>query len=440
MEEKSNSIIRCLSKTLNSEIKFITIVSIKYIYSDNEMNKKIHVTGEVINNDKILCLSEEKVFILDEQMRKLEETFKYEAISHIKKEAKPECFLLFLKPGSKLKNPSISKFLFTTKSRGNLLKNFMCYYSIYFMYKYASVKSLIIKSEEVNLKLENNNNNLVASNFNKLKQRTLNTYHFFIKGNILKEYNNHYFNIKYDQSLLTGKETERDLAVYSKVCEVNIEIAEPVHLSYLDIERDFRDFSFYANKMFIIYLKNTLKANRWWIITNKIYQKKSNLTQDSCQWEGWKIEARITDPFNINIITIFLRRNFLPPFYDSYQTIQITLTENFTRDFYTLNPCAYRLIELIGNSIHSSQQYSIRTYNLFLRAKVDSLLVDEETLLYLMTCHQIIGDDVHKFGYELMQSIFRYIETTQLKEKIDIHKVCVENKIKMFQENFEVER
>lgn len=441
MEEKSNSIIRCLSKTLNSEIKFITIVSIKYISSDSEIHKKPHVTGEVINNDKIFCLGEEKVFILDDQMRRLEESFKYEAISHIKKEAKQECFLLIFKQGTKLKNPMTSKFLFTTKSRGNLLKNIMCYYSIYYMYKYALIKSLIIYTDDVATKSDSNNhNNLVATNFHKLKQRTFNSYNFYIKGNIMKEYNNHYFNIKYDQSLLTGKETEKELAIYTKECEVNIEIAEPLHMSYLDIERDFRDFAFYSNKMFIIYLKNTMKANRWWIITNKIYQKKSNLTQDSCSWEGWKIEARITDPLNINVIAIFLRRSFLPPFYDSFQTMQITLTEKYTREFYTFNPCAYRLIELIANSVNSTQNYSIRTYQLFLKAKVDSLLVDEDTLNYLLTCHQIIGDDVHKFGYELMRSIFRYIETTQFKDKIEVHKVCLENKINMLKENFDVER
>jgi len=439
MEENSNTMIKCLAKTLNSPIKFVTIVSIKYL-NDDDGHKKQHVSGEVVNNEKILCFGEELVFILDDNMTKLEETFKYEAISYIKKEAKADNFTLYLKSGTKLNNPSTTRLLFTTKQRADIMKNFMCYYSIYFMHKYAEVKSLVIRSEEIEIKQDQSNNTLLPSNFYKLKQRTLSSYNFYIKGGILKEYNNHYFHIKYDQSLLTGKETEKELATYSKECELNLQISNPIHLSNFDIERDYKDFSIYAYKMMTIYLKNTLNSNRWWIISNKIYQKKSNLTQDSCAWEGWKFEARVTDPTNINVIAIFLRRSYLPPFYDSYQNIQITLTESYTREFYNLNPCAYRLIELVANSLHSSQYFSIRNYQLFLRAKVDSLLVDEDTLHYLLACHQIIGDDVHKFGYELMQSIFRFIETTQFKEKIEVHKLLVENKIKALKENFKVER
>ena len=147
MEENSNTIIKCLAKTLNSPIKFVTVVSIKYI-NDNDGQKKQHVSGEVVNNDKILCFGEELVFILDDNMSKLEETFKYDAISYIKKEAKPDYFLLYFKSGTKLNNPSTNRLLFTTKQRADIMKNFMCYYSIFnrcYYFYYKSHQNIYIK-------------------------------------------------------------------------------------------------------------------------------------------------------------------------------------------------------------------------------------------------------------------------------------------------------
>jgi hypothetical protein len=176
-------------------------------------------------------------------------------------------------------------------------------------------------------------------------------------------------------------------------------------------------------------MRNSVKANKYWIMKNSIFNKKYNLNEDLAQWEGWQIEARTLDPLKIrNIICIYLRRKYIPPYFSSFQNITIVLTEE-TPNFenYKINPKAYKLIELIANSIAYNVPVNNREYTLLLKAKVNSLLLDEESFYFFENSLNTIGVDVHRLGYEFLFGILHFLEHNlkdkelfgQLKKELD---------------------
>ncbi len=176
-------------------------------------------------------------------------------------------------------------------------------------------------------------------------------------------------------------------------------------------------------------MRNTVKANKYWILRNCIFNKRYNLNEDLAQWEGWLIEARTSDPLKIkNILCIYLRRKYIPPYFSSFQNITIVLTEKANNsENYKINPKAYKLIDLVANSIAYNVPVNNKEYTLFLKAKINSLLLDEESFYFFENSLNIIGVDVHRLGYEFLFGILNFLEKkikdkelfSQLKKELD---------------------
>ena len=96
-------------------------------------------------------------------------------------------------------------------------------------------------------------------------------------------------------------------------------------------------------------------------------------------WEGWTIEARVCEPEYKNVVFVFLRRKYIPPYFDTYQDFILVLNENSSFENYEINPEAYNVIYLAANSLSTPIISTVKENQLFLSAKIDSLLVDEDT-------------------------------------------------------------
>lgn len=149
-------------------------------------------------------------------------------------------------------------------------------------------------------------------------------------------------------------------------------------------------------------------------------------------WESWRLEARTSDPFYKNIICIVLRRKFLPPFYNSFQTFHFILQEDISRELYEINPQCFEVIELAVDSIYYSNKLIEKEYILFLQANIDSIMMDEEMILFHQNCLNIITNEIYDYGYEFLYSILVLLEyNTKEKSKLAPIRFALEQKIKL---------
>ena len=114
------------------------------------------------------------------------------------------------------------------------------------------------------------------------------------------------------------------------------------------------------------------------------------MNEDMSLWEGWKIIVRTCEPIYSNMIFLFLRRKYIPPYFDTYQDFCIILNEKCSLENYEINPEAFKIINLASNTLSSPITTSVKKNELFLKAKVDSLLVDEDTLYFYQNVYGII--------------------------------------------------
>jgi hypothetical protein len=292
----------------------------------------------------------------------------------------------------------------------------------------------IVKSKEVS-QLESKKPGFSTKLYQTIK---IKGYEFYLKGTIKANYKNSNFLIKYPAVSKKNKE-DKDIANYTNECDVILEISEKIPLGKFELNQDDRDMSHYAYNIFLFQIRNILKFSKFWITKNKIYNKKYNLNEDSSQWEGWTIEARTCDPFYTNLIFLFFRRKYIPPGMDTFQNITIILQEKCSSEFYEINPEAYNLIYLIGNSLHTINITTHYEYSGMIRAKIDALLVDEESLIYYQNEMGLIGVEIYKLAYEFIYILLTILNEGSSKEKVSGIKAQLENKMKSFSTNTPIE-
>lgn len=133
-----DTLTKCLGKSLKTEIKFIAIVKTRFW---SEMLKEILPGGKRESRHEILCLGRDNAYILEHDMSKIIEIFSYEALRAIELDSRlQDMFYLYLNP-EKLSTKS-AKINVKAKFRGSLVKNFLCYFSVYYMQTYSEVREL----------------------------------------------------------------------------------------------------------------------------------------------------------------------------------------------------------------------------------------------------------------------------------------------------------
>lgn len=146
MSENKN-IYKCLGKSLNDDIKHVSISKFKFFDKFLVQNKDL-LSDETTH---YFCLSNKKAYIIKGQLEIVIYTFEYEAIDYIQIDNKNETIGIFLF------DDKINKILLKTQLKSELVKNIMCQYSLYYMKKYFIVKELrcrninkIVEVEDVN--------------------------------------------------------------------------------------------------------------------------------------------------------------------------------------------------------------------------------------------------------------------------------------------------
>jgi hypothetical protein len=395
--DSDNQLLNSLTNTLNCQIKYLALANSSFYNDKNSLIQK---------DNCIICLGTQKVFFLQDDLNKEILTVDYKLLRSIE-EIKKNDFNLYIITNniSKLKEDTVTRILITTsENRGALIKNFMCYYSVYFMENHFKVRSLIFEPLKEQRKPANNSNE-------KGGLRTLPSdikfYNFNYVGQVVKDkYNQDLFNLvfKYDADKSKEDKKKGPPKNYSDKCNIHIEISEAIPLWNFETNKDCRDLSYTAYVNFFEYMKSMkIEHKNFWIIKKKIYYKKFNINEDPCRWEGWTIEARTFLKEKItNYIFVYLRRKFLPPFFDTYQDIRFVLSEECSPDNTDINPKAHQLLELITGTLHSTETFqSVNQRIVFLKAKIESLLIDEETLFFLQNINNNIKGDLFVFGLTL---------------------------------------
>ena len=418
----SNVIIKCLGKALKTPIKFIFTADIKF-YS--LLNKIIFGENKTTS---LICLGKKFIFFLREDMKQIYEVISYENIKSIESDKKSIYILhLIIKSSDNMNYKKTTKISISSKNIKSFKNNLMCYYTVYNEYYYSNIKEIKFfdkyeKDEVIKEDVKINS---------KFHKEILQNYIFYLKGQIKKGINANGYHITYikevnkknqkkdEKKIKEEEDEEEEKNYFSKECELDLDFSEPSPISSFDKDEDKKDLSFYAFKFVYNYLKFHDKISKFWILKNELFTKKINLNEDISLWEGWRIDVRTYEPSYYNKIFIFLRRKYIPPYYDTYQNFCFILTENSSKDNYEINPESNKVICLAANSLYTPLTSKLKDNKLFLQAKVDALLVDEETLYFYQNCYGIYGEDIYTFGYEFLSTIINYFEKTNVKEAVE---------------------
>lgn len=132
---------KCLGKSLKTEVKFIAIVKLKFMDSLGKEIKNVFPSGITKH---LICFGKESISLLQGDMQQIIEKFTYEAIVGIEIDNKNlEVVSLWVQP-SLMVNIKAKKITITAKFRADLIRNIMCYYSVYYMTTFFKVKEIKI--------------------------------------------------------------------------------------------------------------------------------------------------------------------------------------------------------------------------------------------------------------------------------------------------------
>lgn len=169
MATNNNILLKCLSKSLKTEIKSISVCRVKFF--DLSGNDKKYIKEKFNFVKQIICLGVEKFYVLQGNLNMLIEIFNYEDIDGLEIDNKnPECFTIWFKTSGPFSKNKIKRIVVLAKYRGVFIKDIMCYYSIYYLIKHNYVKELNLalnKSEEGLSNSDINGNILFKSSENK---------------------------------------------------------------------------------------------------------------------------------------------------------------------------------------------------------------------------------------------------------------------------------
>ena len=145
--EKPNLIIKTLGKTLNTDIKFVSLaVTLTSNSGKNNEDREKNV---------IVCLGLEHLFIFLEDFKKPKALIPYEAIQKITLDKLNihKVRIDIDTSHSEIKNCG-RNFPILLKDRGVFVKSIMCYSSIHYMKKHGTIKEISIFQKEIHNDLD----------------------------------------------------------------------------------------------------------------------------------------------------------------------------------------------------------------------------------------------------------------------------------------------
>ena len=156
-----------------------------------------------------------------------------------------------------------------------------------------------------------------------------------------------------------------------------------------------------------------------------------NLIQDRSKYEGWKITCRANmDNKKENKIFIFLRRKYIPPFFDCYQDLVFIISEPIEEPEVEMTADLSFVIETLVDSIYPLETIcGNKDYLNLLEAKVEAFLLDEETYKYYFNVLYITGKETYKLGFDYLYKVLTMLEDTMRDGKFADIRNSVEKKM-----------
>jgi hypothetical protein len=194
--------------------------------------------------------------------------------------------------------------------------------------------------------------------------------------------------------------------------------------------QDIKRLDIWTYNYMIHHIDENFTQNRFVITKDGCYLKKYNLCQDTSEWEGWYIEAFLYFPKLLKYSLIKLRRKYIPPLLEKYSEFTILITQDLQnmdlndvlnyKDYENKNIMKY--LETICDSIHSINVVNYRDFDNTLKAKLDSLALDYDTMNFLTTSLNYKGDQTYKLGLKTILKLLKIIKDNFYYQNNDLVK------------------
>lgn len=93
--------------------------------------------------------------------------------------------------------------------------------------------------------------------------------------------------------------------------QVYIAISDPISVDHLHHFKERQDPRYYCED----FARQTLEDEEFFMISSRIYCKRSNLLNDKASWAGWEVHMRTSTR---DIMVILMRRKYIPPILDTF--------------------------------------------------------------------------------------------------------------------------
>jgi hypothetical protein len=198
-------------------------------------------------------------------------------------------------------------------------------------------------------------------------------------------------------------------------CQLLLEVEDEYPIEKFCGNSDYLDFGFYSYSKFFIYMFTKLNMQKFWIFNNQNYVKKFNFNKDSASWEGWRIDCR-TKPRKekgFNIVFIFLRRKFIPPLHETFQNINLIMTQEYeVKGNLEISSNAIKILEMCADSLTSEYIHS-STYEArkIIEVKMESFVMNTDSLDYFYnTLKTYSGKETFKLGLDFTFKVILTLE------------------------------
>lgn len=425
-----------------NEYKSLTSLCISIILK----RKIIHFTSttrlfrknEIIDQDSqnlFFILSTKSLLLIHQNMKKVFLEIDYETIDSISLDSKMKCVIQL----------NLNKSILEIKSNKLILTFNGCLDSMLKEFKFIYLSwSLEISRLNFNLEINVVSSLLEGYTYNK---------------NVLKEEDFNILNntisrspIGFEPIIIKGylvyvpcKRVIEDDIIYcinsksSKAISIGFEFTDESPIESLSSNYDIGDLSFYAYEKVNFLMKEKHRTSSYSILNSSPFIKRENLVKDISQWEGWRIDIRtgVIENKGVNISYIILRRRYLPPFGDTFQFFIIYLSEIFNisenilgQSQISLSEESSNILEIIVNSLcpYNEDKSTMKIFLQTFETKMESLMLDNESLNFANYTNHIIGKIGYKFTFAFMTKLLIVLED-YIKDKITETRKWFTNKI-----------
>lgn len=331
----------------------------------------------------------------------------------VKSQQKLQYTFLILNPGYFIENLNGKYQIYSVKTKG--MKNNLDIKIDYMASLFTGILSSQAKGP----------NSIFMDDFDKKKSPNDEIYYVLnYKFYLNKKYkpNHHYTNIfanMEDYEIPKTKPNEQP-ALLSKIF---IQILKENPIENLSENPSNKSLKVAARESVMNYLKGYLGENTKFWMKPMVKVNKPTLENDLSIWKGYKFELKTApgkDGKGYNILYYYLRRLFIPPFFESYNDITIIFREDYyvyakNRDF---TPNTKEILSHLVNSLRPVQiQERNEVSDILVKTKLESYLIDGKTINFLYSRLNLVGNEGYKLVLDYKMKLALLYEKFE-KEKI----------------------